>query len=163
MKAAPALILLALASGAACVQKESAVPVLKARPLAATAYRATLSLARPGPGVGKPGEEVLFLVRVHNAGSGVFPHRPSGPTLGDAVFLSYRVLSVPSGGVVEPSGARAALPSDLPAGGAVEVPIEVRMPDLAGAYSIRFDLVHEGLTWFEARGNPVLAVPVTVD
>ncbi|MEZ5294388.1 MAG: radical SAM protein [Vicinamibacterales bacterium] len=50
--------------------------------------------------------------------------------------------------------ARAWLPDDIPAGGAADVPIEVPLPADAGRYALKFDLVSEGIDWFEKAGSP---------
>jgi hypothetical protein len=157
------MCLLAVGSSAACVQKESVTSGFKARPLAATDYRAELALAQPAPRTSKPRARVRFLIRVRNSGNGVFPHLPSGPARGDAVLLSYHILSAGTGEVLVFDGARAALPYDLPAGGTVELPLEVTLPDTPGLYSIQFDLVHEEITWFANQHSAVLTTPVTVD
>jgi MoaA/NifB/PqqE/SkfB family radical SAM enzyme len=50
--------------------------------------------------------------------------------------------------------ARAWLPGDLAPGGAVDVPIEIPAPETPGRYALKFDLVSEGIDWFEACGSP---------
>jgi MoaA/NifB/PqqE/SkfB family radical SAM enzyme len=49
--------------------------------------------------------------------------------------------------------ARAWLPGDLPAGGAADVTIDVAAPEQPGRYALKFDLVSEGIDWFEACGS----------
>ena len=49
--------------------------------------------------------------------------------------------------------ARAWLPADLPAGGTADVKIDVAAPEQPGRYSLKFDLVSEGIDWFEACGS----------
>ncbi len=63
------------------------------------------------------------------------------------------------GALVDRDFARAWLPGPLAAGTSVEVPIELPAPDAAGAYQLRFDLVSEGIDWFEACGSPVTGPP----
>jgi MoaA/NifB/PqqE/SkfB family radical SAM enzyme len=49
--------------------------------------------------------------------------------------------------------ARAWLPADVPPGGTADVPIEIPAPDRPGRYTLKFDLVSEGIDWFEACGS----------
>jgi MoaA/NifB/PqqE/SkfB family radical SAM enzyme len=50
--------------------------------------------------------------------------------------------------------ARAWLPGDIPPGGAADVEIDVPAPDTPGRYALKFDLVSEGIDWFEKCGSP---------
>jgi MoaA/NifB/PqqE/SkfB family radical SAM enzyme len=50
--------------------------------------------------------------------------------------------------------ARAWLPGDIAAGSAADVMIEVPAPENPGRYALKFDLVSEGIDWFEACGSP---------
>jgi MoaA/NifB/PqqE/SkfB family radical SAM enzyme len=50
--------------------------------------------------------------------------------------------------------ARAWLPSDIPGGGAADVTIDIPAPETPGRYALKFDLVSEGIDWFEACGSP---------
>jgi Iron-sulfur cluster-binding domain/Radical SAM superfamily len=49
--------------------------------------------------------------------------------------------------------ARAWLPSDLQPGAQAQIPIEIPIPDRPGRYALKFDLVSEGIDWFEACGS----------
>jgi Radical SAM superfamily len=49
--------------------------------------------------------------------------------------------------------ARAFLPATVPGGGRTDLRIEVPLPDRPGRYELRFDLVSEGIDWFEACGS----------
>jgi hypothetical protein len=51
--------------------------------------------------------------------------------------------------------ARAWLPADIQPGGQVRVTIEIPTPVQPGRYTLKFDLVSEGIDWFEACGSPV--------
>jgi hypothetical protein len=50
--------------------------------------------------------------------------------------------------------ARAWLPGDIAPGATVDVPIEVPAPTQPGRYALKFDLVSEGIDWFEKCGSP---------
>ena len=58
--------------------------------------------------------------------------------------------------------ARAWLPGDIPGGAAADVPIEVPLPADPGRYTLKFDLVSEGIDWFEKAGSPVTTRPLAV-
>jgi hypothetical protein len=49
--------------------------------------------------------------------------------------------------------ARAWLPQTIPEGGRADVPIAVPLPSAPGRYQLRFDLVSEGIDWFESCGS----------
>ena len=49
---------------------------------------------------------------------------------------------------------RAWLPRTLQPGGHAEVPVQITAPGQAGRYTLKFDLVSEGIDWFEACGSP---------
>ena len=49
--------------------------------------------------------------------------------------------------------ARAELPTDVPAGGSIEVPVDLTLPSAGAAYVLKIDLVDEHICWFEDRGN----------
>jgi len=59
-------------------------------------------------------------------------------------------------------GARTKLPADLPAGATVTVQAQVTAPAQGGNYSLRFDLVQEGVAWFSNKGVPTGNVPLVV-
>lgn len=58
--------------------------------------------------------------------------------------------------------ARAELPSDLAPGESARVTVTFRAPATAGDYQLKFDLVAEGLTWFEPGGSAVAITPLRV-
>ena len=42
------------------------------------------------------------------------------------------------------------------------VPIEIVAPKTPGKYMLKFDLVSEGIDWFEASGSPTTPKPFVV-
>lgn len=77
------------------------------------------------------------------------------------VKLSYH-WSDPTGGTVQWEGQRTALAADLPPGGTVTVAANVLAPPAPGPYTLRFDLVREGLTWFSGQNVATANVSTTV-
>ena len=67
--------------------------------------------------------------------------------------LSYH-LYVASGSVYVWDGLRTALPAAVPPGSSITVNAIVRTPTVAGAYTVAFDLVQEGVTWFSTQKVP---------
>ncbi len=60
----------------------------------------------------------------------------------------------PDGTMINRDHARAWLPGDIPPGGSADVDIDVPAPEQPGRYALKFDLVSEGIDWFEKCGSP---------
>jgi hypothetical protein len=57
---------------------------------------------------------------------------------------------------------RAWLPGTVPPGASVTVPMRITVPDKPGRFALKFDLVYEGIDWFEACGSPTTVKPLWV-
>jgi hypothetical protein len=57
---------------------------------------------------------------------------------------------------------RAWLPQHLAPGAAARVPLRVTAPEKSGRYTLKFDLVSEGIDWFEACGSPTTTKTLVV-
>ncbi|HEX9365509.1 MAG TPA: hypothetical protein VF921_02720 [Vicinamibacterales bacterium] len=44
----------------------------------------------------------------------------------------------------------------------MDIPITVKAPDTPGRYLLKFDLVSEGIDWFEKSGSPTTLKPFVV-
>jgi hypothetical protein len=77
------------------------------------------------------------------------------------VNLGYH-LYAESGNVYVWDGARAVLPQPLGIGQTALVNATIRLPERAGTFTIRFDLVEEGVTWFSGQRVPTASVTLTV-
>jgi MoaA/NifB/PqqE/SkfB family radical SAM enzyme len=66
------------------------------------------------------------------------------------------------GEILDRDYARAWLPGDIPPGGTADVEIQVAAPVKPGRYALKFDLVSEGIDWFEACGSPTTTKPLIV-
>ena len=66
------------------------------------------------------------------------------------------------GTLLERDYARAWLPETLKPGASVDVPIEIVAPKTPGNYLLKFDLVSEGIDWFENNGSPTTLKPLVV-
>ena len=78
-----------------------------------------------------------------------------------AYNLSYHLYAA-SGNLYVWDGARTAVPQTIARGGLATLSATVRMPAVAGKYTIRFDLVQEGVTWFSGQGVPTGSASLTV-
>jgi stage II sporulation protein D len=97
-------------------------------------------------GPARPGETVTIPVALRNHEAVAWP--ASGE---QAVKLSYHLYDA-AGRVVAWDGLRSSLPDDLPAGGGEVIPMTVAAPALTGTYTVKPDLVRDGVGWFSARG-----------
>lgn len=71
------------------------------------------------------------------------------------VYLSYKLEG--SDGVVM-EGARTPLPEVVRPTMVLDAPLEIRWPDVPGAYRVRLDLVAEGVAWFERKSGAPLTI-----
>jgi MoaA/NifB/PqqE/SkfB family radical SAM enzyme len=71
-------------------------------------------------------------------------------------------LVAEDGTLISRDHARAWLPGDIPPGGIADVEIEVPAPERPGRYALKFDLVSEGIDWFEKCGSPTTIRPLVV-
>jgi len=78
------------------------------------------------------------------------------------VTLSYHWIDA-SGAAAVWDGARTRLAAEVPAGGTATVQAAVRFPAAAGTFTLRWDLVEEGVTWFSAKGVPTRDQQVSVN
>jgi hypothetical protein len=128
------------------------------------AIRGAMPLARidiatrwPGwPIVGRTGRTVTVRTRVHNLSTRPFPKVAS---YGRRLVRLGAQLCNASGAVVNRDCARAWLPHTIGAGDQADVPIEIPAPDTPGRYRLKFDLVYEGVDWFESCGSPTTSAP----
>ena len=66
------------------------------------------------------------------------------------------------GNLVNRDYERAWLPSTLQPGTDARVPITITAPATPGRYALKFDLVSEGIDWFEACGSPTTTKTLVV-
>lgn len=95
-------------------------------------------------------------LKVTNTGTLTWP--ASGPT---PVRLSYHLLDT-SGRMLVWDGTRTALPRDIKPGETIDLALGYASPPAPGAYTLRVDLVHEGIGWFSGKGVPAHSVAVNV-
>ena len=108
---------------------------------------------------GRAGESITIQTRVRNLSTRPFrKHASYGRRL---VRLGAQLVGA-DGALLNRDHARAWLPGDIPAGGAADVAIDVPLPSTPGRYALKFDLVSEGIDWFEKCGSPTTTRSIQV-
>jgi hypothetical protein len=106
----------------------------------------------PGmPLVSRAGRALQVRTRVHNLSARPFP---AAATYGRRLVRLGAQLLAEDGTLINRDYARADLPRTLGPGDSI--PVSLRFPALSerGTYSVKFDLVSEGVDWFERCGSP---------
>jgi len=106
----------------------------------------------PGvPLVARAGRPLHVRTRVHNLSTRPFPAQA---TYGRRLVRLGAQLCAPDGSMINRDFARAWLPATLGPGAETQVAIEMAAPEQPGRYALKFDLVSEGIDWFERCGSP---------
>lgn len=115
--------------------------------------RAEIDVRHEHPGLpltGQVAERLAIPTRVKNLSTRPFRAQASyGRRL---VRLGAQLLDE-GGAMLNRDFARAWLPGNIPPGGSADVTIDIAAPDKPGRYALKFDLVSEGIDWFEACGS----------
>ena len=98
----------------------------------------------------RPTRRMHVQTRVHNLSTRAFP---ASASYGRRLVRLGAQLCDRHGTLIDRDYARAWLPTTLEPGGHADVPIELVAPDTPGHYVLKFDLVSEGIDWFEACGS----------
>jgi SAM-dependent methyltransferase len=99
---------------------------------------------------------VAAQVRIQNKSPVLWEYEPRMPILLGNHWIDD------SGQTVRQDDGRALLPNSLSPGAIAEVEIEMRTPPSPGRYTVEFDLVQEGVSWFKDKGSGTISVPVEV-
>ena len=75
--------------------------------------------------------------------------------------LGYH-LYVASGATYVWDGARTSVGATLPNGASATYNAAIRVPTAPGTYTLKFDMVREGVTWFSGQAVPMPSVTLTV-
>ena len=106
----------------------------------------------PGiPIVARAGRPVQVRTRVHNLSTRPFPAQA---TYGRRLVRLGAQLCAEDGTMLNRDFARAWLPAILGPGTRADVAIDIPAPEQPGRYALKFDLVSEGIDWFEKCGSP---------
>ena len=148
----PATYLLRLAlvkEGVAWVAPSAPYPV-QAKP----AYQATFGT----PAVPSFVTGGSYPISVPVTNSGTVAWNATGANLVDLAYHWHDA----SGNTVVWDGVRTALGADVAPGAALTVSAQVTAPAAAGTYTLSFDLVREGVSWFQFLGSAPLRATATV-
>jgi len=111
----------------------------------------------PGvPLVGRSGSTVTVRTRVRNLSTRAFPAQA---TYGRRLVRLGAQLCEADGTLINRDYARAWLPANLDAGASADVRIELPAIERAGRYTVKFDMVSEGIDWFESCGSETTLAP----
>ncbi|HUF46956.1 MAG TPA: radical SAM protein [Vicinamibacterales bacterium] len=97
--------------------------------------------------------------RVHNLSTRAFP---ADATYGRRLVRLGAQLCDEHGRLINLDFARARLPRALEPGGVADIDLEIPPVDAPGRYALKFDLVSEGVDWFEKCGSPTTLKPLWV-
>jgi hypothetical protein len=97
------------------------------------------------------GQPIALRTRVTNLSTRAFPAQAS---YGRRLVRLGAQLCAQDGTLIDRDYERAWLPSNLPPGGTMQVPLTLTAPQTRGRYRLKFDLVSEGIDWFEQAGSP---------
>jgi Radical SAM superfamily/Iron-sulfur cluster-binding domain len=111
------------------------------------------------PLIARAGRRIAVRTRVSNRSARPFPARAS---YGRRLVRLGAQLCAADGSVINRDYERAWLPATLEPGGTADVPIAITAPTERGRYALKFDLVSEGIDWFEACGSPTTTKTLVV-
>ncbi|MBA2558134.1 MAG: radical SAM protein [Chloroflexi bacterium] len=116
--------------------------------------RAAIEVRGPLPGlplIARQGRSLTLQTTIRNESTRPFPAQAS---YGRRLVRLGAQLCAADGSVIDRDFERAWLPSAVEPGAQARVPITITAPAAPGRYTLKFDLVSEGIDWFEACGSP---------
>jgi hypothetical protein len=122
------------------------------------AFRATISVAALAEQA-RPAESLMATVTVTNTGSAIWYARAGSGA--NHVRIGVQLLDA-AARVIGRDFARADLEQDVAPAESQTVPARFNAPPEVGDYRVKFDLVVEGMTWFEPAGTSVEIRPLRV-
>ena len=124
--------------------------------------RARIDVRPQLPGVpllARTGRPLHVRTRVHNLSTRPYPAQAS---YGRRLVRLGAQLCAADGTLLDRDFARAWLPRTLSPGARADVPIDIPTPPAPGRYALKFDLVSEGIDWFERCGSETTMKPLWV-
>jgi len=116
--------------------------------------RAHIDVAGAWPGlplIARAGRPLTVRAKVRNLSTRSFPAQAS---YGRRLVRMGAQLCARDGSIVNRDFERAWLPERLSPDASVDIRMSITAPAAPGRYSLKFDLVSEGIDWFEACGSP---------
>jgi hypothetical protein len=105
------------------------------------------------------GETFVDHLRIMNTGHVTW--RARGRRFGGQVTCGLKI-GTPSGEVLREDLGRTPLAADVPPGEMTEIAMTVHADLAPGLYELRYDMVVEGVTWFEFNGSPCPRRPLEI-
>ena len=102
-----------------------------------------------------------FIARLRLTNSGSVTWRARGRRFGGQVTCGLKVCNT-RGEVLREDLGRTPLPRDVPPGDEIRVAMTIAGDLDPGRYELRYDMVVEGVTWFEFQGSACLRRPLLV-
>jgi MoaA/NifB/PqqE/SkfB family radical SAM enzyme len=130
-----------------------------ATPAARIDVRLPLLRVPGSPLVAHAGRPLRVQTRVRNLSTRPFPAQA---TYGRRLVRLGAQLCDEGGALIDRDFARAWLPQTLFPGGRADIAIEIPAPAEPGRYALKFDLVSEGIDWFERCGSQTTVQPFVV-
>ena len=121
-------------------------------------FHATIAVDQ-APSQAAPQESIAATVTLKNTGTASWPAKSESGA--GHVRLGIQLLNA-EGRVIGRDFARCALPADIRPGESHTIRAVFAAPAEAGDYQLKFDLVAEGVTWFEPTGTKVAVRPLRV-
>ncbi len=109
--------------------------------------------------VARAGRPLQVRTRIRNLSTRPFP---AHATYGRRLVRLGAQLCGEDGALINRDFARAWLPQTLGPGARADVAIEIPAPEEPGRYALKFDLVSEGIDWFERCGSRTTVKPLLV-
>jgi MoaA/NifB/PqqE/SkfB family radical SAM enzyme len=113
----------------------------------------------PLPLIARSGRPLTIRTRVTNESTRPFP---AEATYGRRLVRLGAQLCSQDGALLNLDFARARLPGPLGPGQAADITIEIPPLPKSGRFTLKFDLVSEGVEWFEKCGSPTTTKPLWV-
>jgi len=120
--------------------------------------QARIDLPRTSPTAGS-GLAFTDGLRITNTGSVIWKAR--GRRFGGQVTCGLKICDL-QGQVLREDLGRTPLPADVAPGQAIDIEMTVPGALPPGDYRLKYDMVVEGMTWFEFQGSPCASRPLTV-
>jgi hypothetical protein len=132
-------------------------PPLVPHPAPALKKYAARFLAHDTPVGVVAGQTITVNLRVKNIGAATWAQSGANP-----VHVGYKWFNAEGQQQLDVEDRRTALPSDVATDQEIAFGAMLAAPKTLGKYTLRWDLVAEGITWFADAGSPPLCVPVSV-
>ncbi len=103
------------------------------------------------------GQTIIVNLRLKNTGGIAWQHGGNSP-----VHVGYKWINSEGQPQIDVEDRRTALPRDILPGEEIALGAILSAPKTPGNYTLRWDLVAEGITWFADAGGAPLSIPLTV-